>query len=168
MLLVMWLAGCSLVAVDVRRPREGRRSLAARLRGDHGRPGHGAGRSRGAAAPVGHLAARRSHAWASARSATAARTSLILLGLGAVLMLVVDRFAALSVGLSAFFVTDGAAGSRTLRSATLAPPDPIARDFARVRREESHLTVASISPAGARGRRGGSPEPRASSCPAFA
>jgi hypothetical protein len=58
----------------------------------------------------------------------------IYVGLAAVLMLVVDRFAVLSVGLSP----------------TLAAPDPIARDFARVRREESHLAVASISVAGTR------------------
>jgi lipopolysaccharide/colanic/teichoic acid biosynthesis glycosyltransferase len=75
---------------------------------------------------------------------------LAYLGLAVVLMLVVDRFAALSVGLSAFFLRDGAAGSRTLRSATLVPPDPIARDFARVRREGSPLAVACISVAGSR------------------
>ena len=68
----------------------------------------------------------------------------VFVGLAAVLMLVVDRFAVLSVGLSAFLLKDSAAG-------TLAPPDPIARDFARVRREGSPLTVASISVARTRG-----------------
>jgi lipopolysaccharide/colanic/teichoic acid biosynthesis glycosyltransferase len=62
----------------------------------------------------------------------------VYVGLAAVLMLIVDRFAALSVGLSAFLLD-------------AAPPDPIARDFARVRRERSHLTVASISVAASRG-----------------
>jgi lipopolysaccharide/colanic/teichoic acid biosynthesis glycosyltransferase len=59
-------------------------------------------------------------------------TELVLyVAVAVLLMLVVDRFAVLSLGLSAF-------------------PDPIARDFARVRRERSPLTVASISSARAR------------------
>jgi lipopolysaccharide/colanic/teichoic acid biosynthesis glycosyltransferase len=70
---------------------------------------------------------------------------LPFLALAVLLMLLVDRFAVLSVGLSAFLLNDSSAGTRMLRSATLAPPDPIARDFARVRRERSQLTVASIS-----------------------
>jgi lipopolysaccharide/colanic/teichoic acid biosynthesis glycosyltransferase len=64
----------------------------------------------------------------------------VYVALAALLMLVVDRFAALSVGLSAFLLKD----ART-------PADPIARDFARVRRERSRLTVASISVARTRG-----------------
>jgi lipopolysaccharide/colanic/teichoic acid biosynthesis glycosyltransferase len=48
--------------------------------------------------------------------------------------------AVLAAGLSAFLLRDGAAGTRL-------PPDPIARDFARVRRERSPLTVASIAAA---------------------
>jgi lipopolysaccharide/colanic/teichoic acid biosynthesis glycosyltransferase len=60
-------------------------------------------------------------------------------------MVVVDRFAALSVGLSAFLLREGGAGTRALRSAGLTPADPIARDFARARRERSPLAVASIS-----------------------
>src|SRR5215216_2897745 len=73
------------------------------------------------------------------------------LGLAVALMFVVDRFAAVSVGLSAFYLRDGAVGTRTLRSTTLVPPDPIARDFARVRRERSPLAVACISVAAAPG-----------------
>ena len=64
----------------------------------------------------------------------------LFVGLAALLMLIVDRFAGLSFGLSPFLLEEGAAA-----------PDPIARDFARVRRERSQLTVASISVAGARG-----------------
>ena len=64
----------------------------------------------------------------------------LFVGLAAVLMLIVDRFAGLSFGLSPFLLEEGAAA-----------PDPIARDFARVRRERSQLTVASISVAGTRG-----------------
>lgn len=75
----------------------------------------------------------------------------VYLGVVAALLMVVDRFARLSVGLSAFLLKDGSAGTRTLRSATLAPPDPIARDFARVRRDGSPLAVASISVAEGRG-----------------
>jgi lipopolysaccharide/colanic/teichoic acid biosynthesis glycosyltransferase len=149
MLLLMWLAGCSLVAV----------TSAALARAD------GPwllGFAAIMAAQVVVLAGRATRlparvTWPLAVACLSpcafaydAGDVAILIGLAAVLMLVVDRFAALSVGLSAFFVTEGAAGSRTLRSSTLAPPDPIARDFARVRREEQHLTVASIAPAAGR------------------
>ncbi len=64
----------------------------------------------------------------------------LFVGLAALLMLIVDRFAGLSFGLSPFLLEEGAAA-----------PDPIARDFARVRRERSPLTVASISAARPRG-----------------
>ena len=150
MLLVMWLAGCSLVAV----------TSAALARADGPWLLGFAAIMAAQVVVLGGRAARLPPrvTWPLAIACLGVcalgyggTDLVILLSLGAVLMLLVDRFAALSVGLSAFFVTDGAAGSRTLRSATLAPPDPIARDFARVRREESHLTVASISPAGARG-----------------
>jgi len=57
---------------------------------------------------------------------------LIYLGLAALLLVSADRFAALAAGLSPI------------------PPDPVARDFARARREGSPLTVASIGPASAR------------------
>jgi lipopolysaccharide/colanic/teichoic acid biosynthesis glycosyltransferase len=76
---------------------------------------------------------------------------VVYVGLAVLLMLVVDRFAALSVGLSGFLLKDWPVGTRATRLATLAPLDPIARDFARVRREGSHLAVASISVRGSRG-----------------
>jgi lipopolysaccharide/colanic/teichoic acid biosynthesis glycosyltransferase len=67
----------------------------------------------------------------------------VYLGLAALLLTVTDRFAAHSVALSAFLVGG--------RSAHMQPPDPIARDFARVRRERAPLTVASIAVARPRG-----------------
>ncbi|MEA2419824.1 MAG: hypothetical protein QOE60_2030, partial [Thermoleophilaceae bacterium] len=73
---------------------------------------------------------------------------LVYLGLGVLLLVVADRVAVVAAGLSAFVLGDGSAGMRS-------PPDPIARDFARVRRERSPLTVASIAaqPARASSRR---------------
>jgi lipopolysaccharide/colanic/teichoic acid biosynthesis glycosyltransferase len=62
------------------------------------------------------------------------------LGLAALLLLVADRFGAVAAALSGLMV----GGPRR-------PPDPIARDFARVRREGSPLTVASIGVASGRG-----------------
>ena len=133
MLLVMWLAGCSLVAV----------TSAALARAD------GPwllGFAAIMAAQVVVLTGRAARlpprvTWPLAIAclgvcalAYDAADVAILVGLGLVLMLVVDRFAALSLGLSTF-----------------APPDPVAREFARARRDESRLTVASISPAVIRG-----------------
>jgi lipopolysaccharide/colanic/teichoic acid biosynthesis glycosyltransferase len=69
---------------------------------------------------------------------------LAYLSLAPLLLVVVDRFAVISEGLSAFVLADGAAGRRS-------PPDLVARDFARVRRERAPLTVASISAAHPRG-----------------
>ncbi len=133
MLLVMWLAGCSLVAV----------TSAALARAD------GPwllGFAAIMAAQVVVLTGRAVRlpprvTWPLAIAclgacalAYDAADVVILVGLGLVLMLVVDRFAALSLGLSTF-----------------APPDAVAREFARARRHESRLTVASISPAATRG-----------------
>ena len=56
----------------------------------------------------------------------------VYLGLASLLLVLADRFAAHWTGLSPFLLPGG-------------PADPIARDFARVRRERSPLTVASIS-----------------------
>jgi lipopolysaccharide/colanic/teichoic acid biosynthesis glycosyltransferase len=70
---------------------------------------------------------------------------LVYLSLALLLLVVADRVAVLAAGLSAFLLGDGAAGTRL-------PPDPIARDFARVRREGSPLTVASIAAAPQRAR----------------
>jgi lipopolysaccharide/colanic/teichoic acid biosynthesis glycosyltransferase len=102
------------------------------------------------------LAARRVHlppiaTWALGFACLAAGAlacdgteRLLYLALAPVLLIVVDRFAVLSEGLSAFVLSDGAAGRRS-------PPDPVARDFARVRRERAPLTVASIAAAQPRG-----------------
>lgn len=150
MLLLMWLAGCSLVAL----------ASAALSMADGpwllGLAGIIGGQAAVLAGRAARLPSRATWPAALACVAVAAlgyggADLVIYLGLMAALLLVVDRFAALSVGLSAFFLRDGVAGTRTLRSATLAPPDPIARDFARVRRDESHLAVASISVGGNRG-----------------
>ena len=61
----------------------------------------------------------------------------------------VDRFAALSHGLSAFCVPRGGAGTGASKATPLT--DPVAREFAHVRREGSSLAVASISVPGPRG-----------------
>ena len=76
---------------------------------------------------------------------------LLYLGLGGLLLVVADRFAALSHGLSAFCVPRGGAGTGVSNATPLT--DPVAREFAHVRREGSPLAVASISV----------PEPRAAS-----
>jgi lipopolysaccharide/colanic/teichoic acid biosynthesis glycosyltransferase len=62
----------------------------------------------------------------------------VYVALGVLLLVVANRIAVIAAGLSAFVLGDGSAGTRS-------PPDPIARDFARVRRERAPLTVASIS-----------------------
>jgi lipopolysaccharide/colanic/teichoic acid biosynthesis glycosyltransferase len=133
MLLLMWLAGCSLVALA---------SVALSNAEGPWLLGFAAI----IAAQVVVVAGRAARlpfwvTWPLALACVAAyalaygAADLVLyVVLVALLTLVVDRFAVLSVGLSAM----------------LAPPDPIARDFARVRREESHLAVASISVAGGR------------------
>ena len=61
---------------------------------------------------------------------------LTYVGLAAALMILIDRLAALSDGLSGLLLRDGRLS---------APTDPIARDFARVRREEAPLSVGLIS-----------------------
>jgi lipopolysaccharide/colanic/teichoic acid biosynthesis glycosyltransferase len=140
LLPLMWLAGCSLVAL-----------ASATLASADGPwlPGFLA-----IMAAQGVLLAGRAARWPALVTWPVAVACLagyaigfgagnlaLFAGLALLLMLVVDRFAALSVGLSAFLLTAGAPH---------APPDPIARDFARVRREGSHLTVATISAAGGR------------------
>jgi hypothetical protein len=61
-----------------------------------------------------------------------------------VLLVVAHRFARLAGDLSAFCLSEGdVAGPRTLRTTTLV--DPVAREFARARRDESHLAVVSIA-----------------------
>ena len=68
---------------------------------------------------------------------------LLYLGLGGVLLVVVDRFATLSHGLSAYCVPRGGAGTGGSKATPLT--DPVAREFAHVRREGTSLAVASIS-----------------------
>jgi hypothetical protein len=68
----------------------------------------------------------------------------VYLGLGSALLLLADRFAALSVDLTVYGVQEhGTAGRRTLHTTTLA--DPVARELARARREERSVAIASIS-----------------------
>jgi len=139
MLLLMWLAGCSLVA------------LASAALGNSETPwllGFAALMAAQAAVVAGRttrlpvlvtwplgLGGVVAYAFGYGLSDLA-----VFVGLAALLMLVVDRFAALSVGLSGFLLKD-----------STVPADPIARDFARVRRERSSLTVASISVTRTRG-----------------
>ena len=73
---------------------------------------------------------------------------VVYLGLVAILLLAAGRFARLSADLSAFCRPEEA-GPRTLRTTTLA--DPVAREFARARRDESHIAVATIAVPEARG-----------------
>jgi lipopolysaccharide/colanic/teichoic acid biosynthesis glycosyltransferase len=130
----MWLAGCSLVAL-----------ASAALSNTEGPWLLGFAAIMGAQVVVLAGRAARLPSWATWPFALAcvavyalgygAADLVIYVGLVAVLMLVVDRFALLSAG----------------HSAALAPADPIARDFARVRREESPLAVACISVGGTRG-----------------
>jgi lipopolysaccharide/colanic/teichoic acid biosynthesis glycosyltransferase len=68
---------------------------------------------------------------------------LLYLGLGGLLLVVVDRFAALSQGLAAFCLPRGGAGAGVSKATPLT--DPVAREFAHVRRDGSSLAVASIS-----------------------
>jgi hypothetical protein len=70
---------------------------------------------------------------------------LVYVGLVAILLLTAGRFAHLSADLSAFCrLEDNAAEPRTFRVATTLA-DPVAREFARARRNESHLVVVSIA-----------------------
>jgi lipopolysaccharide/colanic/teichoic acid biosynthesis glycosyltransferase len=64
-------------------------------------------------------------------------------GLVAPLLLLVDRFAALSVGLSTYVVPTTGAGIRTPGTMTLT--SPVARELAHARREGWPLSVVSIS-----------------------
>ena len=73
---------------------------------------------------------------------------VLYLGLGGVLLVVVDRFATLSSGLSGYCVPRGGAGHRGPKATPLT--DPVAREFAHVRREGKSLAVASISVPGSR------------------
>jgi lipopolysaccharide/colanic/teichoic acid biosynthesis glycosyltransferase len=133
MLLLMWLTGCSLVALA---------SAALSQAGGPWLVGFAALMASQAVVLAGRAARLPALVtWPLGLGCVAAYAVgyglpdlAVFVGLAALLMVVVDRFAALSVGLSAFLLRDGT-----------APADPIARDFARVRRDGSRLTVASIS-----------------------
>jgi hypothetical protein len=141
-LLVMWWAGCTLAAL-----------LAARTSAEAAWiPAVAAVMAAQAAVLAGAAFGLPSWAtWPAALACAAAGalgrsgTDLVVyLGLVAILLLVARRFARLSVDLSAFCrPRDDAAGPRTLHTTTLA--DPIAREFARARRDASHLAIASIA-----------------------
>jgi hypothetical protein len=79
------------------------------------------------------------------------RTDLVVyLVLVGILLVVAHRFSRLAGDLSAFCLWQGdVAEPRTLRTTTLA--DPVAREFARARRDESQLVVLSIAVPEARG-----------------
>jgi len=147
-LLLTWLAGCTLAAV----------LGGLTWGGSAWVPGVAAVMAAQAAVLAG--SASRLPSWATwpAALVCAAVGALGLHGTGlvlylvlvGVLLLVASRFAGLSADLSAFCLPhDDAAGRRASRTTTLA--DPIAREFARARRDQSQLAVASIAVPEARG-----------------
>jgi lipopolysaccharide/colanic/teichoic acid biosynthesis glycosyltransferase len=141
-LLLMWLAGCSLAA------------LSAALVSHAGGPWL-LGVAALIAAQGALMAARaaRLPGWA-AWPAVVACVAIGALGfdgweaaayvaLVALLLLLVDRFATLSVGLSTFVVPTTGAGIRTPGTMTLM--SPVARELAHARREGWPLSVVSTS-----------------------
>jgi lipopolysaccharide/colanic/teichoic acid biosynthesis glycosyltransferase len=74
---------------------------------------------------------------------------VLYLGLVALMLALVDRFAAFSLGLTTFCLPRGGADRRT--PTTMPLTDPVARSFAHVRRQGSPLAVASISVPNGRG-----------------
>jgi hypothetical protein len=147
-LLVMWWVGCTLAAL-----------LAARTSAEAAWiPAVAAVMAAQAAVLAG--AAFGLPFWATWPAALACAAAgalgrsgtdlVVYVGLVAILLLVARRFARLSVDLSAFCrPKEGTAGPRMLRTTTLA--DPVAREFARARRDASHLAIASIAVPEARG-----------------
>jgi lipopolysaccharide/colanic/teichoic acid biosynthesis glycosyltransferase len=128
MILLMWLAGCSLVAALSTADGPWLLGFGAILAAQCA---IWAGRTERWPAAAGWIAAVASVAVAALGYAGSDR--FVYLGLAALLLVLADAFAAHWIGLSGFLLPGG------------GPPDPIARDFARVRRERSALTVASIS-----------------------
>jgi hypothetical protein len=140
--LLMWLASCALTA------------LLAGLAAANGQwlPAVAAIVAAQAAVLAGN--AVRMSAWATWPAAIACATIaafsfhgthlaayVVLVG---ILLLVARSFARLAGDLSAFCLSEGdVATARTLRTTTLA--DPVAREFARARRDASHLAVVSIA-----------------------
>ena len=148
MLLLMWLAGCALAAVLAGIAAAGGPWLPAVVA------------VMAAQAAVAAGSAARLPSWATWPGALVCAavgalghggTDLVLyVALVTILLLVAGRFARLSADLSAFCLPrrEGSAQSK-LGTITLA--DPVAREFARARRDESRLTVASIAVPTARG-----------------
>ncbi len=141
-MLLMWLAGCALTA------------LLTGLASVDGQCVPAAVAIIAAQAAVLAGNAVRVSAWATWPTAFACaaigalgyhQTDLVVyLVLIGILLIVVRRFARLAADLSAFCLSEGdVAESRTLHTTTLA--DPVAREFARARRDESHLVVLSIA-----------------------
>ncbi len=135
MLLVMWMAGCSLAALA---------SVALSAANGPWLLGFAAILAAQGVVLAGRAA--RLPAWVTWPAALGlvalyavrygAGDLVAYVGLAAALMIFVDRIAALSDGISTYLLPDGR---------TSAPTDPIARDFARVRREELPLSVALVS-----------------------
>ena len=127
MVLLMWLAGCALVAALSTADGPWLLGFGAIIAAQCAL---WAGRTTRLPAAAGWIAAVVPVAVAAL--AYGGTDRFVYIGLSALLLVLGDRFAAHWAGLSAFLLPGG-------------PPDPIARDFARVRRERSPLTVASIS-----------------------
>jgi lipopolysaccharide/colanic/teichoic acid biosynthesis glycosyltransferase len=135
MLLVMWMAGCSLAALA---------SVALSAANGPWLLGFAAILAAQGVVLAGRAA--RLPAWVTWPAALGlvalyavrygAGDLVAYVGLAAALMIFVDRIAALSDGISTYLLPDGR---------TSVPTDPIARDFARVRREELPLSVALVS-----------------------
>jgi lipopolysaccharide/colanic/teichoic acid biosynthesis glycosyltransferase len=128
MVLLMWLAGCSLVAALSAADGPWLLGFAAIMAAQCAL---WAGRTARVPAAAGWIAAAACVAAAGVGYGGTDR--FLYIGLASLLLVLADTFAAHWIRLSAFLLPGG------------APPDPIARDFARVRRERSPLTVASIS-----------------------
>jgi hypothetical protein len=147
-LRLMWLAGCTLAAL-----------LTGVMSADGAWvPGFAAVMAAQAAVLAGN--ASRLPSWATWPAALVCAavgalghhgTDLVVyVVLVSGLLLVAGRFARMSADLSAFCRTEeDAAARRTFRTTTLA--DPVAREFARARRDQSRLVVASIAVPEARG-----------------
>jgi hypothetical protein len=140
--LLMWLAGCALTALLT--------GLASAQ--GHWVPAVAAIIAAQAAVLAG--SAVRVSNWATWPAAIACATLgalgyhradlVVYLVLVGILLVVARRFARLAGDLSAFCLSEGdVAEPRTLHTTTLA--DPVAREFARARRDESHLAVLSIA-----------------------
>jgi lipopolysaccharide/colanic/teichoic acid biosynthesis glycosyltransferase len=128
MVLLMWLGGCTLVAALATTEGPWLLGFGAIMAAQCA---VWAGRTGRVPTGAGWIAAIASVALVALGYDGADR--FVYIGLASLLLVLADRFAAHWIGLSGFLLPGR------------APPDPIARDFARVRRERSPLTVVSIS-----------------------